>query len=105
IGLDHAGFSDDALLQEAVHGADAVLHFAGVNRGTDADVERMNPAISQRLVEACKIVGNETVHIVYANSIHAESDTPYGRSKRLAGEILRDYAPSFTDLILPHIFG
>ncbi len=81
-----------------------MLHFAGVNRGPNDDVERANPAIAEALVSACREAGS-CPHIVYANSTHALSDTPYGRSKRRAGEILSDFAPSFTDLILPHIFG
>lgn len=102
--LDHAGFADDATLWSAVTGADAVLHFAGVNRASDAAVETGNPDIAQRLVAACKAVGN-LPHIVYANSTHAAADTPYGRSKRIAGEVLGALGGQFTDLILPHIFG
>jgi len=104
VRLDHAGFEDDATLHAALQKADAVLHFAGVNRAeNDNIVEAANPAIATRLVESCKTVG-VMPHIVYANSIHALSDTPYGRSKRLAGEILAAAGP-FTNLILPHVFG
>lgn len=104
VALDHAGFADDATLNAAVSGADAVLHFAGVNRGDEGTVEAANPAIARRLTQACENVG-ATPHIVYANSTHATSDTPYGRSKRIAGEVLDAAVPEFTDLILPHIFG
>ncbi len=44
----------------------AVLHFAGVNRAPDGEVEAANPAIASRLAEACKTA--VTPHIVYANS-------------------------------------
>jgi UDP-2-acetamido-2,6-beta-L-arabino-hexul-4-ose reductase len=104
VALDHAHFDDDAALQQALQGADAVLHFAGVNRGTEAEVEAANPAIATRLVAMCKAAG-ASPHIVYANSTHAVTDTPYGRSKRIAAEVLAAFAPRFTDLILPHIFG
>ncbi|MFM2388788.1 MAG: hypothetical protein RLZZ437_343, partial [Pseudomonadota bacterium] len=104
VALDHARFDDDAALQQALQGADAVLHFAGVNRGTEAEVEAANPAIATRLVAMCKAAG-ASPHIVYANSTHAVTDTPYGRSKRIAAEVLAAFAPRFTDLILPHIFG
>jgi len=102
--LDHKGFDDDATLHAAVAGADAVLHFAGVNRGPDAEVEAANPSIAQRLIEAC-LRTSTTPHIVYANSIHARKDTPYGRSKRIAGEILEAAPGQFSQLMLPHIFG
>lgn len=102
--FDHAAFDDDERLQAGVTGADAVLHFAGVNRASDADVEKGNPAIAARLVAACAKVG-ATPHIVYANSTHAVSDTAYGRSKKRAGDILSKVGGGYSDLILPHIFG
>lgn len=104
VALDHAAFDDDAALQAAVDGAQAVFHFAGVNRASDDVVEAANPEIASRLAEACKIAGNKP-HIVYANSTHAASDTPYGRSKRIAGEVLSRVGGGYTDMVLPHIFG
>lgn len=104
VALDHAAFDDDAALQGAVEGAQAVLHFAGVNRAPDDVVEAANPAIASRLAEACKTAGDKP-HIVYANSTHAASDTPYGRSKRIAGEVLSQVGGRYTNLVLPHIFG
>ena len=104
VAMDHAAFETDDLLQGSLADADAVLHFAGVNRASDADVEAGNPAIAQRLAAACIIVGAKP-HIVYANSTHAASDTPYGRSKRIAGEVLQALGGSYTNLVLPHIFG
>ena len=104
VALDHAGFDDDAELQAAINGADAVLHFAGVNRAPDDVVEAANPAIARRLAEACNATESRP-HIVYANSTHSASDTPYGRSKRIAGEILSGIGGRYCDLVLPHIFG
>lgn len=102
--LDHPSFEDSDGLRDAVSGADAVLHFAGVNRASDDVLEATNPAIARRLVEACADVGARP-HVVYANSIHASTDTPYGRSKRRAADILAGIGGTFTDLVLPHIFG
>lgn len=104
VTLDHAGFDDDAALCAAITGADAVLHFAGVNRAPNDVVEAANPAIARRLGEACSAAESRP-HIVYANSTHATSDTPYGRSKRIAGEILSGIGGRYCDLVLPHIFG
>jgi UDP-2-acetamido-2,6-beta-L-arabino-hexul-4-ose reductase len=91
-------------LAAALSDADVVLHFAGVNRAPPDEVEAANPEIAARLVQGCRVAGAKP-HIVYANSTHAGSDTPYGRSKRRAGEILGEFAPRFSDLVLPHIFG
>lgn len=104
VALGHADFEDEVELQAAVIGADAVLHFAGINRAADDVVEAGNQAIARRLVEACE-AANARPHIVYANSTHAESDTPYGRGKRGAAEIFAASASQYCNLILPHIFG
>ena len=102
--LDHASFQDDSVLTSALTGADAVLHFAGVNRGSDAEVSYGNPHIAQRLVDICHQVSAKP-HIVYANSTHAQLNTIYGNSKRQAAEILAQLGGGLTNLILPHIFG
>jgi len=104
VALDHAGFDDFKLLTEAVAGADLILHFAGVNRGGEAEVEAANPRIAETLLRAIEAAGSSP-HVVYANSTHASSDTPYGRSKRGAAERFSASGLSFTNLILPHIFG
>ena len=104
VALDRFDFNDDSMLGKALNGTDAVLHFAGVNRGPDDEVESANPAIAARLVGICHETGAKP-HIIYANSTHSRQDTHYGRSKRKAGEIFADKMPVFTDLILPHIFG
>jgi UDP-2-acetamido-2,6-beta-L-arabino-hexul-4-ose reductase len=103
--LDRSHFADPALLPAKLEGVDAILHFAGVNRGETTEVENGNPDIAIKLVSACEQAG-AVPHIVYANSTHAGLDTVYGNSKRIAGEILHSYAgPSYTDIVFPHIFG
>lgn len=104
VALDRAAFDDDGTLGVALSEAEAVLHFAGVNRAPDAEVEAANPTIAERLVAGCRAAG-AVPPIVYANSTHAAADTPYGRSKRRAGEILAAATPRLTNLVLPHVFG
>ncbi len=104
VQIDHPTFNDAAALSETLAGVGAILHFAGVNRGEQEVVERANPDIAQKLVAACD-AAKINPHIVYANSTHAAHDNPYGRSKRIAGEILSGFASRYTDLVLPHIFG
>lgn len=104
IFLDREAFQTDKALAAAVSGADAVLHFAGVNRASETDVAKGNPEIAVRLVDACLSQSAEP-HIVYANSTHAAQDSVYGNSKRIAGEIFASSGLRYTDLVLPHIFG
>lgn len=104
VRVDRAAFSDAKGLAQAVKCADIVLHFAGVNRGEQDEVESANPGIAETLLNA---IGQTQArpHIVYANSTHAAADTPYGRSKRKAAELFAASGLGFTNLILPHIFG
>lgn len=102
--LDHAGFENAVVLADAVRDAALVLHFAGVNRGVDTEVEAANPRIADRLAQAIDQAGARP-QIVYSNSTHAANDTPYGRSKRVAAQRLAATGLGFTNLILPHIFG
>lgn len=102
--VDRATFGDSDALARCVRGSDAIIHCAGVNRGVDADIDAANPALAERLLEACSHTGAKP-HIVYTNSIHATAETPYGRSKRRAGEAFQNAGLLYTDLILPHIFG
>ena len=104
VRLDRAAFGDPEKLARALTGAGAVLHFAGVNRAPEEELEAANPAIAEALVAGCRAAG-VTPHIVHANSIHAGSATAYGRSKTRAGEILAGLGGAYTDLVLPHIFG
>lgn len=104
IQLDRAAFQDDAILGKAVSKAASILHFAGVNRGTDVEVGEGNVAIARRLADICRAQG-ATPHVVYANSTHAQGTSVYGQAKRQAAEILAGIGGGFTDMILPHIFG
>jgi UDP-2-acetamido-2,6-beta-L-arabino-hexul-4-ose reductase len=104
VRLDHASFADPDALDAGLRDADLVLHFAGVNRGEEAEIEATNPRIAAQLVDGIARTG-AAPHVVYANSTHASADTPYGRSKRAAAELLAEAASGFTNLVLPHIFG
>lgn len=104
IAIDRAILADPEALASALEGVEALLHYAGVNRGSPAEIELQNPAIAQALVAGCRRAA-VTPHVIYANSTHAASDSAYGRSKRIAGEILAQAFPAYTDLVLPHIFG
>ena len=104
VQIDHTSFEAPKTLTSLLCGVDAIIHFAGVNRGADNDVETANPVIAQRLIDGCVAAGIAPT-VVYANSTHAAHDTPYGRSKRIAGEHLAQHFPAYIDLVLPHIFG
>lgn len=98
-------FADSGKLAEFVHGLDAIFHFAGMNRGDDAEIEKTNIAVAKQLAEACEIAKAKPF-IVYANSVHEDKDNAYGRGKRKAADILKAQAGGhFANVVLPHVFG
>lgn len=102
---DAMGSSDR--LADLIRGVDAVLHCAGVNRGTEREVTEGNLRAAHSLAEAVQRV-DHPVRIVYANSTHSRGDSAYGMAKRKAGELLAGAAPGrmgFSDVILPNLFG
>ena len=101
----------ETTLQQWVHhaaSAHLVLHMAGINRATPEEVEFGNTAIAALLVKALTESGS-SAHVIYANTTHAGSDSPYGRGKQAAHISLELWAEKagarYTNVVLPHIFG
>ena len=102
------GRDDFARLRIEVRHADVVVHVAGVNRGSDSEVEKGNVELAHAVARA---VGQswDMPRLVFANSIQCGNDTPYGRGKAEARDILAAAAKSvgspFVDVVLPNLFG
>ncbi|KAA3652436.1 MAG: NAD-dependent epimerase/dehydratase family protein [Proteobacteria bacterium] len=105
---NRATFSTEASLDAFVNGLDGLAHFAGMNRGEEHEVEAVNAALAEALVAAMRRTCSAPT-VVFSNSTHVDRDTGYGRGKRRAAEVLGAWATdcgvSFTDLVLPHVFG
>lgn len=88
--------------------ADAIIHIAGVNRGPDDDVRTGNIQLATE-VAAAVAKSPRRPRIVFANSIQASGDSPYGQGKFLAASVLRSAAAAagshFSDVVLPNLFG
>lgn len=105
-------FASPEAMDDFVAGLDAIVHCAGVNRGEQSEVENCNVELARSLADACSrtaAAGNKYPHVVYTNSTHIERNTPYGRGKRIAAEVLGEAAIKhgalFSDIVLPHVFG
>ncbi|MEK4079421.1 capsular polysaccharide biosynthesis protein CapF [Solibacillus sp. FSL K6-1126] len=101
--------SDPALLEKYTKECDFVFHLAGVNR-TENEIDFIdgNYRFTSQLVNFLK-KNDKKVPIIATSSIQAESDNPYGRSKRLMEDVLFQYhqkmgAPVYI-YRLPNIFG
>lgn len=91
---------------------DAVLHIAGINRGTDQEVREGNIALADRLIEALRDA-RTPARLVVAGSLQAdatgEAETPYGIGKREAADRLAAAAAkdgrSCVEVRLPNLYG
>lgn len=103
-----AKFSPDAA-RAGVDGSDRLLHIAGVNRGSDAEVRHGNLQFANQLADSLRTVVSPPSEVVYANSVQAGNDSVYGEAKSEAAEVLRVAAESvgarFTNVLLPNLFG
>jgi UDP-2-acetamido-2,6-beta-L-arabino-hexul-4-ose reductase len=108
IRIERRAWQAPEMLADALHGADAVIHAAGANRGPDNDVAGTNEFLAHTLVAALALTHDPPPFVIYLNSTHASRETPYGRSKRYAAEIISsasENAGGFSDVILPGVFG
>lgn len=94
-------------LDSLVGGVDTVFHLAGINRDSDEVVESGNQELAEKLKLAFGADAPKTV--IFANTIHAEADTPYGRGKLAAADHLLQWMEEtggrFADVRLPNLFG
>ncbi|MDN4163303.1 polysaccharide biosynthesis C-terminal domain-containing protein [Nocardioides abyssi] len=109
VRLGRKDFTDSVRLAEALGGVDAVIHIAGVNRAeSDEAVEQGNIDLATTLAAALRNVG-KPVDVVFANSIQAQLDNPYGRGKAAAARVVKEATQElgghFADLLLPNLFG
>lgn len=99
--------ADEAQL--AVTGSKRLIHVAGVNRGTDREVQEGNETFARQLSAVIRASADPPRTIVFANSIQSGNDSVYGRAKKAAGEILgeatEDVGSQFVNVELPNLFG
>lgn len=94
---------------DAIEGAPRLIHIAGVNRGSDAEIEDGNVLFSAQVAEALARCENPPPVVVFANSTQASNGSIYGDAKSRAAEILRTGAEGsgarYEDVLLPNLFG
>lgn len=96
-------------LATALIDADFLIHLAGVNRPKSQDEFMMgNRDAVIDVINAVKAAGRKTP-ILLASSTQAESDNPYGQSKRAGEDALLDFAEATANPVhifrLPNVFG
>lgn len=97
-------------LKDFVKDVDLIVHFAGVNRGSDKEVFEGNVFLAYNIISAVKDY-NPKAALFYISSIQAEErlESPYGASKRLAELMLENFSRKFNLWIgvfrLSNVFG
>lgn len=95
-------------LADLLAGAQGVIHIAGVNRGKDAEVEQGNERLAGALSDAVR-ASEDAPTVVFANSVQAGTDSPYGAGKAAASTLLAaaaaDIGAHYVDVRLPNLFG
>lgn len=106
VAVDKAEWAD---LASHCAGVEAVIHLAGINRATPEEVSQGNIDLATQLTSALEAAGATPSVIVYSNSIHADSDTPYGNGKAGAARALREWGAGHgcrvVDVLMPNLFG
>jgi UDP-2-acetamido-2,6-beta-L-arabino-hexul-4-ose reductase len=108
VRIGRAEFEEPELMDSALSQVDAVVHLAGVNRGSDEVVSSTNLMLDNRLSEGLARTQRPLV-LVYGNSTQSRGNSVFGESKARAAEILRLQCEAlgnpFVDVVIPHVFG
>ena len=102
-------FQKPALMSAFINSCDVIIHLAGLNRhNSSEEIARTNNQLAKTLAKSL-IKNNYKGSLIYSSSLQEYKETPYGSSKKQAGDILTKAAStsgfSYTTLILPNIFG
>lgn len=78
-------------LKKFVLGNDAIVHAAAINRGTDREIIAGSVSATYNLIAAMEKYKSKA-KIIFLSSVQAETDTLYGKSKRLTEIMLEDFS-------------
>ncbi len=96
-------------LESHLKKADFIFHLAGVNRPENTGEFATGNTELTRTITTILLRLGKTPGIVFSSTIHANSDTPYGQSKKKAEGILLDFSQKTGAPVyiyrLPNVFG
>ena len=102
-------YLDPDFAVETLESSDVLIHLAGVNRGSDAEVADGNRRFAQQMADVLRACENPPAEVVYSNSIQALNGGIYGDAKTEAGNILagvcEELGLTFRPVLLPNVFG
>ena len=110
VAVARYGHEDAPDLLDGVAGScDCVIHLAGVNRpASPGEYERGNPGFTAALIETLEKHRN-ACPVIFASSIQAAAENPYGLSKKMCEALLLEYGERTGAPVLiyrlPNVFG
>ena len=109
VNFEREYFQIDSAMSNFANSCDVIIHLAGLNRhNSPGEIEKTNIRLAKTLAISL-VKNNFEGSLIYSSSLQIFNDTPYGKSKKQAGEILAKAASdgkfSFINLLLPNIFG
>ena len=102
-------FNDNDRLDAFVKECDIIVHLAALNRHVEpSKIYSTNIELAQKLKDSF-IRTNAKPHVIFSSSTQEERDNPYGNAKKVARQMLSNWAiesgSKFTGLIIPNVFG
>lgn len=107
--LEHNSSDPVTNLADKIEEADFIFHLSGANRPDDpSDFDKINVGLTKEITRLAENSGRK-IPILFASSIQAIKDNPYGKSKQEAENLLKKYSESTGSSIflyrLPNVFG
>ena len=107
-GADRSVWTSRDRLHRFVEGCDVIVHLAGMICGDVQELAETNRALTSSLIDALEQTGSRP-QVLFASSTHIHRGTAYGQSKQACTDLWRRWAAdnesSFTNLIIPNVFG
>lgn len=109
IDFKRSFFYNENGLSKFIDSCDIIVHLAGLNRHKSSEeIVKTNVQLAETL--GVSLIKNKFNGIlIFSSSTQEYEDTPYGKSKKKAAEILIEASKSvnfsFVQLIIPNIFG
>ncbi|MBO5120281.1 MAG: NAD-dependent epimerase/dehydratase family protein [Bacilli bacterium] len=90
-------------IENAIDEIDFIFHLAGVNRPqTPEEFYEGNSDLTKKIVDLIK---DKNIPLVVTSTIHADKDTDYGKSKKIAEEYIKDNLKNYYIYRLHNVFG
>ena len=109
INFKRSFFDNENDLSTFINSCDVIFHLAGLNRHKSSEeIVKTNVKLAETL--GSNLIKNKFKgSLIFSSSTQEYEDTPYGKSKKKAAEILIEASKSvnfsFVKLIIPNIFG